>query len=645
MDIHINHRINYSLIFVLVLFCLIYAAISLVNHYNFQTFAWDLGIKNNEIYDYVHFRWNHNFLIIPPIENKLGDHFSLPPLYFAPFLHIFGTYNLLIFQILAILFGGTGIYRIGKMQTGSHSTALLISIYFFSLWGIYFALGFDYHDNVVGAMFLPWFVYYLLRKKWFPVVLFFVLVITGKENLAFWMFFVSLGLFIRFFRHDKMYRIILPILSFFALLYFVVILNYVMPALSGPNYDYFHFQYDVLGDSIAEAFSTMITKPFYALKMLFMNHHGNPVYDNIKTEFLLVLILSGGWLLFYRPVYLLMVLPLIFQKLYHDLPSKWGISAHYSIEFAPVLALVLIEWMQDNRIRKKIRTISLPVILLMTITISLLKIDKQAYPYYDADRVKFYSSEHYRCDYNRKELRKGIRSIPDQQSLIAHSPLVSHLAFRDTVFTFPYGIEKARYILLLPARANRWPSDYREYDYYLALCKSSAYCTTRYGSEEIHVFERIMEIPPILRYDSAQLVQDKLLEIRFDQPLPVDEKAGHLFISGSTDTLPAGGSTYFGIFYPPDPEGYYKITAEISKDVDAGMIISGNEGMRYWNSNSVLVKDTLKAPLLDHQFLVPPGYNGKGVHVHIENRSTIGIAVHSLCFYNLSFPEPKTGNK
>src|SRR5215207_5605476 len=97
-------------IYPLIIFGLIFCSISLVNHYNFRTFAWDLGINNNAIYDYAHFRWNDCMLMQPQYANILGDHFALFPIIVSPLYWIFASYTMLVFQIAAILFGGYGIY-------------------------------------------------------------------------------------------------------------------------------------------------------------------------------------------------------------------------------------------------------------------------------------------------------------------------------------------------------------------------------------------------------------------------------------------------------------------------------------------------------------------------------------------------------
>ena len=162
---------NKWLILVFVIFGGVFASISFINHYNFRTYGWDLGINQNAIFDYAHFRWNDCMIMQPSFENVLADHFSLYPLLVSPFYWIFGSYTMLIFQWAAILFGGLGVFKFVHFISENKKLATLALIHFFFIWGIYSALSFDYHDNVVAAMFVPWFLYYYDKQKYFKSIL------------------------------------------------------------------------------------------------------------------------------------------------------------------------------------------------------------------------------------------------------------------------------------------------------------------------------------------------------------------------------------------------------------------------------------------------------------------------------------------
>ena len=55
----------------------------------------------------------------PTGKNLLSDHFELYPILFAPFYYLFGSYTLLIFQVLAIGFGGFIVYTGYKIVRAS----------------------------------------------------------------------------------------------------------------------------------------------------------------------------------------------------------------------------------------------------------------------------------------------------------------------------------------------------------------------------------------------------------------------------------------------------------------------------------------------------------------------------------------------
>src|SRR6185295_709951 len=103
--------------FTLIFFGCIYALISWVNHYLFRTSAYDLGIYNQAIYHYAHLRINHPTIFDPPITNFLSDHFDLVLPVISPLYYLFGSYTLLIVQVVVILIGGLGVFRYFKLKS------------------------------------------------------------------------------------------------------------------------------------------------------------------------------------------------------------------------------------------------------------------------------------------------------------------------------------------------------------------------------------------------------------------------------------------------------------------------------------------------------------------------------------------------
>ena len=316
---------NKWLILVFIFFGGVFASISFINHFNFRTYGWDLGINQNAIFDYAHFRWNDCMIMQPSFDNVLADHFSLYPILVSPFYWIFGSYTMLVFQWAAVLFGGLGIYKFVRLISKSKKLGTIAVVHFFSIWGIYSALSFDYHDNVVATMFVPWFLYYYHKQKLSKTILFFILILISKENMALWAGFIALGLSLRHALNKEWGSLKLSgFLAFAAFLYFIVILKIIIPALSNTDGVYLHHSFNALGSNFGEVIVNIFKHPIRATELLFENHSGDSFYDWMKVETYLALILAGGWALFFYPEYLVMILPILAQKMFNDLPIRWG---------------------------------------------------------------------------------------------------------------------------------------------------------------------------------------------------------------------------------------------------------------------------------------------------------------------------------
>ena len=487
-------KINPYLFFIFLFFGAVFASITFVNHYMFRTYGWDLGINHNAIWDYAHFRWNDCMIMLPnkAFSNVLSDHFSLYPLLVSPFYWIFGTWTMLLLQFGAILFGGFGIYRLILSISNKPSLAYLAVIHFFSFYGIYSALGFDYHDNVVAAMFVPWLILHFRNGQWKWVGFYFLLILISKENMALWLVFIGIGLGFRALLNKRKDHLILSIvLTILSLLYFVLIIKIVIPALAIEETEYMHNSFTALGENFGEVFKNILFHPLDALNLLFENHSHNREFDGIKQESYFALLFAGGLALFFVPEYLIMALPILGQKMFNDEPSRWGINYHYSIEFAPLLVIALytlLAKVSDRnffRLRRKgygevkshvpkINTQnSLAVVsVLFCLGSTVHFMDNRVSTYYKKENVKFYSAKHWSQNFDVGATHKLLKSIPPSAKVSAQSALAPHLAFRDFIYHFPY-IGDAEYIALFVIDPNPYPMSWSEYERNIIEMKNS----------------------------------------------------------------------------------------------------------------------------------------------------------------------------
>ena len=470
---------------ILLVYGIIFCSISLVNHYNLRTAAYDLGINNNAVYDYAHFRMNDCMIMYPQYKNVLSDHFSLYPMLVSPFSWIFGSYTMLVFQILSILFGGIGIYKLILDKSKNEGLALIAMCHFFSMWGIYSALSFDYHDNVVAAMLVPWLLVFFFRKSWTPFFLFFLLILISKENMALWMGFIGLGLCTLAFK-DRKSSLIALLSSVLAFVYFILIVKWVIPSLANPGAQYQHFHYSALGHNFDEAISNIFEKPTRMLELFIVNHKASTDYDTIKIELYLTVLLSGGYALFKKPSFFIMLIPIFGQKMLNDDMGKWGVNGHYSIEFVPILTIAVYWWLSEVKHKYTMIFAVLAMCLCMVRTYSLF--ESRYSKWYSSELVRFYDKEHYQTAFPVSEIHKQMSLIPEEASVSASSHLVPHLCFREYIYEYPLG-DQSDYILMLDEE-NTYPMYKEDFKLRLANLLGSREWTTVYADNHLFVFKK-----------------------------------------------------------------------------------------------------------------------------------------------------------
>ncbi len=426
----------------------IFCLISLVNHYNFRTFGLDLGIYTHGIYCYSHLQF-HNFTMgLEGIEiNHLGNHFSPIIALISPLYHLFGTYTLLLVQIAAILFGGWGVYQFAKERLKGVEPALMM-VLFFSIWGIYSALGYDFHANVVAAMFVPWFILFYERGDVRRAILMFVLVIICKENMAVWMAAIVAGLAVRdlLLKRKGANWLLTGGLFLAAVAYFGVVQMVIMPALNPHGISNHLGNYSHLGSNPKEVIETMLTQPRHIFYLLFESLREDQYSFKLKTQLHFMVLMSGGIALIYRPHYLIMLAPIYAQKMLSSNMAHWGIYDQYSIEFAPIIALAFTEWMQHLQLKQ----LKLPLMVFTIATATVFNWHPTG------PNTGFYRPSHYEAGLNVSAINDMLNTIPDDAIVSASNVLAPHLAGRDRIYLYPV-VKDAEYIVLLTQGRDPYP--------------------------------------------------------------------------------------------------------------------------------------------------------------------------------------------
>ncbi len=481
-------KYNFVLVLIFLLFAIIYSLISIPNHYLYKTNAFDLGVFNNALHSFSRFQVNHTPLAIDGLpKNYFGNHFSPIIFLFVPFYYLFGSYTLLIIQIAAILFGGFGIYKVSELILKNRLYSILIVIQFFSVWAISSALSFDYHDNVLAAMLVPWLFYFHLSKRRNYFMLIFVLILLCRENMAFWMCFVLIGMcFLN--NGEKPWRNFKQLLPYMLIsgIYFILTLKVILPYFIEENWGDPLTRYSNMGDTIWEKLNFIFFKPQQLFKYLIENPTTEVFYNGLKSEFHFMILVSGGIFLFRFPKFLLMAVPLYFQKLLTNDFGFWGINAHYSIEFVPIISLALIyAALHFKRYAKYL----LIFVCISTLGFHIKSLYERQSLHYNQEHNNFLIAEHYQANMNLSDVKKVINEIPKYVSVSASSELTPHLANRKNIYLFPI-VKNAEYIVLLKKGTNYYPIGEKDFNLRVKELRSNSNYKITKENKSIVVFKR-----------------------------------------------------------------------------------------------------------------------------------------------------------
>lgn len=446
-------------VIIILFFGILYTVMAFCNHYFFRTWVWDYGTYTFSFWDYAHFRISPNPVLLPKMI-LLQDHFSFTLMLLAPFYWalnwLLGTYTLSFVQIILISFGGLALYKLIEFKTSSRILSILALLQYFTIYGRWSSFCTPCNLAIIAATAIPVFLYYFEKGKFTGAWITLIFILLAREDTALWMLFIGLFLIIEH-RKEKDFIKTSLLMMAASFTYFIVVFKVFIPLLETPTIKYVLFNYSALGKNPGEALLFMLTHPLRSVELMFVNHSGEPAYDGVKAEFFYVYILCGGFVLLFRPRYILLFIPLIMKKMYNDLPVRWSIESYYSIEFVSMLpiAVFLIISEIKNTLARNIITIVVCINTLWVTTYKLL--EKGRVLNYDNTTFAFYRNSMYTSPLPVRDIHNKLRMIPPDAAVSSSGTINPHLMLRMKNYYFPH-IYDATYIAVMNGR-DTWPMD------------------------------------------------------------------------------------------------------------------------------------------------------------------------------------------
>lgn len=446
----INFKLEKKHLPFLILLCfgILLNFIGLYNHYSFKTYTYDYANYNFAFWDYAHFK-------LSPLTtfrgNFLQDHFSLTLMYFVPLYWLLnwitGTYTLIIIQNILILIAARYTYKVIQLKTDNQWVSIGALLYFFLLFGRYSAFGTDVNLAIMSACFVPIFIYYFEVKKYWIALIIFVLALFSRENMSLWFVFIFLVYIVNNFKNRKM-LLICSTGIVASLAFFVVLFKFIIPGLETPGVEYALFNYSALGADPGEALNFIVHNPIESVKLFFINHLSDPMYDGIKMEFYWLYFFSGGVLLFLRPQYIIWFIPIIAQKVLNDDPFRWGNGTYYAIEVVTLLPIAVFLVISSFK-SKKIQNLLVLASCFGAIYMTAYKMKEENHKIqwtFKKEKINFLSEEFYTPPFNIRRVNEMLDNIPNDAKVSSSNLITPHIAQRQYIYYFPT-VKNAQYIV------------------------------------------------------------------------------------------------------------------------------------------------------------------------------------------------------
>ncbi len=299
-----------------------YGGYSVLRQRALRTSGYDLGIFDQAVRQYSHFR-APIVALKGPGYNIFGDHFHPIIALIAPLYWIWDTPMVLLVVQAALIAGSVPIvYRFTRRRTSTAAALIVCAAYVLS-WSVQGFVDFDFHEIAFAVPLLAGAIDALDRKDDRVLVICSVLLLLTREDMG------AVVALLGVLRMTQLPRRVGGCLIAVGAVTAVLATAVVIPAFA-PSGHFAYWTFDALGHDLPNTVTTVLTHPWRAVRLFFSPW--------VKTQTLEYLFLPLA-LLPLRSRYCLIALPLLAERFWNSRDNLWTTQYHYNL--LPWLVLVL----------------------------------------------------------------------------------------------------------------------------------------------------------------------------------------------------------------------------------------------------------------------------------------------------------------
>ncbi len=399
---------------------------------SYNATLWDMGIMGQAIWNTAHGRILHESINLGYSISRLAvAHWELIYLPLAIIYRIIPSIPLLLYiQSLVLACGVIPIYKFALRKLSSEPAALFISASYLFYPALHGANLFDLHGLTFATTFLLFTFYYLDKGKWIIAIIFAVLSICCREDVALVVFMLGIYTLFKNKTGDPIEKhIALKLRAIFISMSLLWIIAFFGRA-------YF------IGQGELADTSSMISN--------WENSSAAPIFDFIKTllsnnlKYIAKLTLPVIGLPLLSPSIMLIALPTLLLNISSNWPQMRQIEYHYTAAITPFIFLATIQGISNlkgwsNRF-PKFQSNRIPIILSSIILLASIVSTTQF------SILRFHKT--WQVSASNKKLSRQLLAIPSDLSISATARVGAHLANRKELFHFPEHFSDADLIVL-----------------------------------------------------------------------------------------------------------------------------------------------------------------------------------------------------
>ena len=404
---------------------------SFLRYDNFYTGRFDLGNMDQTVWNTINGRIFQASGDDGSIISRLSLHADFILILLSPLYLVWSHPKmLLLIQSFVLGLGAIFVFLIAKNVIKDKNLALIFGFLFLMNPGMQFTNLYDFHAVTLATTLLLASLYFLIKQKYFLLIIFLILAGTTKEQV--W-FIASLFGFPLFFKRGIKLKLLGIGITVLSLAIFVYLIWFAIPQNLGREHFALSY-YSNFGNSPTEVIKNVFLSPQKIFLIIF---EGN------RLDYLKQIFIPLGFLSFLSPIYLVFSIPDLLINLLSNNSQLHQIYYQYSATITPFIfissifgAKVFIKYFPKMKLYLGIYLVFFTML--------------SSYFYGPLPGAKNPNVDMFTKPQQNKEIIENfLLTIPEHYTVSATNNLGSHVSHRRQIFTIPLGIEKADMVVFL----------------------------------------------------------------------------------------------------------------------------------------------------------------------------------------------------